>query len=55
VCDLVALSQDINKNVRIAAIHEMAHIGKLFSINNVVNKFYPELKKLSQDYRWEVR
>ena len=53
-CDLVAQSQDMNKNIRIAAVHEMASIGKLFSIDFVVTKFYPELKKLSQD-RWEVR
>lgn len=42
ICDLVALSQDMNKNVRIAAINAMADIGKLFTIKNVVSKFYPE-------------
>ena len=52
--DLVALSQDMNKNIRCAAVNAMANIGKLFSIDFVVQKFYPELRKLSMD-RWEVR
>jgi len=53
-CDLVALSQDMNKNVRVSAIQQMAEIGKLLKIEHVVTKFYPELKKLCTD-RWEIK
>ena len=53
-CDLVALSQDVNKNVRIASVAEMASIGNQFSVEFITSKFQPEQKKLSED-RWEVR